>query len=304
MSSKLRETLQNNDLILMEGAVIEILRRSGKVVFQSGLIHSHLIYDAEGVEQLSSIFKSYIAVAKKSDVPYIMCTPTWRANKTNVENAAVKSSINVDAAELMHQLRQASGAMADNIIIGGTIGPKNDCYSPELGLSADDAEAFHSWQIEELVRGGVDFVIAETVPSVDEALGMAEAAAKQHIDCIISFVISRDGRVLDGTSLLDAIRRIDDTASRPPLGYSISCAYPTFLCAEHQPKEIFDRLIAFKGNASSLDHAQLENADCIHSDDIADWGDEMLKLNRDYGVKILGGCCGTDAEHLEYLITN
>jgi methionine synthase I (cobalamin-dependent) len=27
----------------------------------------------------------------------------------------------------------------------------------------------------------------------------------------------------------------------------------------------------------------------------------MLELHRTFGVKVLGGCCGTDAEHLRYL---
>ncbi|MHC4243586.1 MAG: homocysteine S-methyltransferase family protein, partial [Planctomycetota bacterium] len=37
------------------------------------------------------------------------------------------------------------------------------------------------------------------------------------------------------------------------------------------------------------------------TEDVADWGDEMLKLNRKYGMKILGGCCGTGVTHLKYL---
>jgi methionine synthase I (cobalamin-dependent) len=33
-----------------------------------------------------------------------------------------------------------------------------------------------------------------------------------------------------------------------------------------------------------------------------DWVAEMLKLNRHYGVKILGGCCGTDDSYLRDLV--
>ena len=32
------------------------------------------------------------------------------------------------------------------------------------------------------------------------------------------------------------------------------------------------------------------------------WGDEMLILNQRYGVAILGGCCGTTDEHLQYIV--
>jgi methionine synthase I (cobalamin-dependent) len=34
---------------------------------------------------------------------------------------------------------------------------------------------------------------------------------------------------------------------------------------------------------------------------ISGWGEVMLGLNRQYGVKILGGCCGTNEEHLRYI---
>jgi methionine synthase I (cobalamin-dependent) len=28
----------------------------------------------------------------------------------------------------------------------------------------------------------------------------------------------------------------------------------------------------------------------------------MLELNKSYGIKILGGCCGTGNEHLKYIV--
>jgi len=118
---------------------------------------------------------------------------------------------------------------------------------------------------------------------------------------VISFVIDRDGGLLDGTSLADAVRTIDDAVNSLPLGYMINCAYPTFLRAEAQPPELFERLIGFQANASSLDHAELDGSPRLQADDIPSWGDEMLTLHRRYGVKILGGCCGTGVEHLRYL---
>jgi methionine synthase I (cobalamin-dependent) len=41
-----------------------------------------------------------------------------------------------------------------------------------------------------------------------------------------------------------------------------------------------------------------------HSDDISDWGPRMIELNKRFGIKILGGCCGTRLEHLQYIIDN
>ena len=65
--------------------------------------------------------------------------------------------------------------------------------------------------------------------------------------------------------------------------------------------EIFARLIGYQANASALDHADLDGAEDLHMEKVSDWGDVMLALNREYGVKVLGGCCGTNEEHLRYI---
>jgi homocysteine S-methyltransferase len=84
----------------------------------------------------------------------------------------------------------------------------------------------------------------------------------------------------------------------------INCAYPSFLNAHEQPKSILSRLIGYQANASSLDHLQLDGAGALQKDDISDWGNLMIALNRSFGIKILGGCCGTNHEHLQYIAQN
>ena len=64
------------------------------------------------------------------------------------------------------------------------------------------------------------------------------------------------------------------------------------------------RFIGFIANASSLDQTELDGRGEIDVDDVSTWGNQMLALNRRYGVKILGGCCGTGVEHLQYIVDN
>jgi homocysteine S-methyltransferase len=63
-------------------------------------------------------------------------------------------------------------------------------------------------------------------------------------------------------------------------------------------------LIGCQANASSLDHSDLDGAEVLHAEDVSKWGAEMLRLNRNYGVRLLGGCCGTGVEHLKYIVKN
>jgi len=293
--------LEKHNLILMEAAIVEQLRRASGIRLHPNLVHAPLIYDDKGKKELQRLYQDYISIAIRAELPFIMCTPTWRANYKRVTESQVNLNINSDAVRFMKNLRDAQDPGATMIKIGGLVGCKNDCYKPEEGLSVSESETFHSWQIDQLAQAGVDFLIAETLPNIEEAIGIAKAIEKTATPYIISFVINRSGYVLDGTSLWDAVTSIDAATRRKPLCYMVNCSYPTFLCAEKQPTNLFSRLIGYQANASSLSHCDLDESTQLETENIADWGEEMLTLNRKYGMKILGGCCGTGVTHLRYL---
>ena len=288
----------------MEAAIVESLRRSSEVDLHPVLVNAPLIYQEAGRSALARLYQSYIDIALEAETPFLMCTPTWRTNQARVSETKINPSINIDAVRFLQDLRGSQKSGREFIRIGGLIGCKNDCYQPQEALSAMQAEQFHSWQIEQLKLGGVDFIIAETLPNVEEAIGIARAIERTGLPYFISFVISRDGRVLDGTDLDKAIKRVDKSTHQQALGFMVNCAYPSFLCASAQPRELFKRLMGYLANASSRDHCDLEGAQELLMESIPDWGDMMLELNRTYGVKVLGGCCGTNEQHLSYLVND
>ena len=297
----LTHILENDKKVLVEAAVVERLRRSSDVELHHDLANAPLIYDEKGKKALKSLYQEYIDIARASNLPILLCTPTWRANRSRVKTSGTSEAINKDATSFMQELREAQHSHKNRILIGGLIGCKHDCYRPEEGLSVSEAQQFHSWQIKQLANANVDYLIAQTIPNVDEALGIAKAMDAAGIPYIISFVISRDGLILNGTSLPDAINYIDKNTRTKPAGYMVNCAHPTFLCPEKQPAELFERLIGYQANASSLDHCDLDGANQLETDSVAEWGRLMLELNSKYGMKILGGCCGTTGDHLRYI---
>lgn len=297
----MKNLLQNNELILMEASIVERLRRSKDIQLHPTLVHSPLIYDKTGRGGMSKLYLEYLGIALEAKLPFLMDTPTWRANRERVYESSISRSINYDAVKFLQEIRDTQNKGVVDIKIGGSIGCKNDCYLPQEGLTSSEAEQFHSWQIGQIAKGGVDFLMAVTLPNVEESLGIAKAMEKTGIPYFISFVINRDGNVLDGTPLIDAIDRVDNKTAIPPLGYMVNCSYPTFLCANKQPALLFKRLIGYSANASSLDHCELEGSEQLESESVSEWGDSMLELNSKHGVKILGGCCGTDGEHLKYI---
>lgn len=293
--------LEQHRLILMEAAINERLRRNPAIQLHPQLGNAPLIYKSAGRAALRGIYQEYLDLAADAGLPILLCTPTWRADHDRVSGANVPATVNIDAASFMLGLREEQ-AEPRKVLIGGLIGCRNDCYTPAEGLSTSEAASYHAWQIEQLVKGGVDFLIVETVPSTTEAMGIAQAMAATGIPYFISFVIGRDGRILDGTPLSQAIARIDAATGPTPTGYMVNCAYPGFLRAAEQPDQLYRRLIGYLANASSLDHCELDQAEHLHAEPVAAWGELMLELNRAHGMRILGGCCGTDAGHLRYLV--
>jgi len=298
-----RNTLDRHDFVLMEAAIIERLRRESGVGLHPELVNAPLVHEEPARTAMARIYDEYLTIAAVAELPMLILTPTWRANQERIEAAGETRDLNGDGVRFLRGLRARREAGAP-VWIGGQMGCRNDCYRPDEGLSAAAAERFHAWQVERLAAAEPDFLLAATLPAVAEATGIARAMARTGLPYLLSFVIGRDGRVLDGTTLADAVAAIDAAVDAPPQGYQVNCSYPTFLDGAAQPPGLFRRLIGFQANASALDQAALDGACELRAEPVAEWGGAMLRLRREFGLKLLGGCCGTGAAHLRYLIAH
>ncbi len=296
------QIIDSSPLILTECAITERLRRRQDVQLHPTLFNTPLIYDEIGKKRLKEIYGQYRHIASTAELPIILCAPTWRIDQNRITEAGFDNQLNQDAVHFMRGLQSEWAEKQSPLFIGGLIGPKNDCYSPESALSQNEAKSYHHWQIKELEAAEVDCIVAQTIPAVSEGAGIAECLSNSTTPYIISFVINRSGEVLDGAPLAQAIQYIDNSVSRPPVGYMVNCTYPTFICPDSQPAALFQRLIGIQANSSSKDHDQLDESATLQQDDLSHWGDNMLRLNRKFGMKILGGCCGTDDTYLQYLV--
>jgi len=305
----LKEALEQYPLILTEGSVIERLKREFHYPLDELLSNAPMIYTAEGKILLENIYKEYIDIANSSNLPIMLLTPTWRANKERTHQAHVDlKNINTDAFIFMDRIRKSYGSMSETIFIGGLTGCKGDAYKPEEALSEEESYLYHKEQNEILSNAGVDFLFASTLPALSEAKGIAKAMSKTSVEYIISFIIRENGNILDGTSLTDAIRIIDNSVSIPPLCYLTNCIHPDIL--HHSLLHLKDdgntlkkRLFGIQANASSKSPEELDALMELDADSPADWAKGMVELNKKYNLKILGGCCGTNAEFITSIVT-
>jgi homocysteine S-methyltransferase len=179
-----------------------------------------LVDDPAGGPVLREIYGSYIDAASSSGLRVVIGTPTFRASLNFVRVAGLGGEeavrrLNRDAAMMLREIRADSNYRP--VHIAGVIGPSGDAYRPEEALSAGKASEYHGLQADALSRSGVDFLCAPTFPAVEEALGAGLAMGNTGLPYVVSFVLRRDGRVLNGTPLHAAIERIDGAASPAPL---------------------------------------------------------------------------------------
>ena len=256
---------------------------------------------------LQEIYRGYIDIARKYGLPIVVETPTWSANPDAVKMSGISAERNIDreAFDFLNRLRDSYGSFRDRVFIGGLMGCRGDSYDPEEALSEEEASRFHRLQASALAKAGVDFLAAATLPSASEGVGMAEAMAGCGIPYVLSFVLRREGTLLDGAPFGDVVRRIDDVSNPPPLFYMVNCVHPSVLSVALSSRlcgwdSISGRVLGVQGNTSSKSPEELDDLEVLHADGGPEqYADSLMAVSRRFGLRILGGCCGTDDRHIE-----
>lgn len=294
--------------ILAECAIAERLRHVPMVELHPTLFNSPLIYEPGARVAMTPLYREYIETAVAAGLPLLLTAPTWRLDAERVAAAGQPKRINSHAVRYMRGVRDRFAADAPNpdlpVLVGALVGPRNDCYQPERAPTADEAADFHRAQIDELAATEADFLLAQTLPAVGEAIGIARRMAATGKPYLISFCAGTDGRVLDGSSLVEASAAVcgDAGVSRPPAGFMVNCTHPRFLLAGGVGADLENgrQLVGIQANGSSKDVTALDGSDATEADPVADWAADMFALHR-LGVRVLGGCCGTGLEHMQAL---
>jgi len=263
-----------------------------------------LLESEVGQAALCAYFRHYIEMAIEHGVGFILESPTWRANpdwgvKIGRSRADL-AEVNKAAISLMHEIRWAHETQHTPLVVSGCIGPRGDGYDPGTLMTADEAEAYHAWQIGILRDAGADVLSAFTMTNINEAIGVARAAKAAGIPSVISFTLETDGRLPTGDTLAKAIEAVDQATAKGPAYYMINCAHPTHFDGVLNPTAPWiRRLRGLRANSSHLSHAELDNAPELDIGDPNELGDQYAELLRRLPhINVLGGCCGTDHRHL------
>ena len=212
--------------------------------------------------------------------------------------------INVKAAQLAKEVAQQFSTKDRPRFVAGSMGPTTKL--PSLGhISFDAMVASYEEQAAALIEGGVDVLLIETaqdllqvkIATIAVLEAMRKAAKRLPVQVQVTLQDEK-GAMLLGTEIgaaLTALEPFDVDA------IGINCATG--------PKEMNDS-VRYLGLNSTKHVSVLPNAGLpenvgghpvyrLSPEDLAQYHKHFVQ---DYGVRIVGGCCGTTPEHLKAVV--
>jgi 5-methyltetrahydrofolate--homocysteine methyltransferase len=213
------------------------------------------------------------------------------------------AEINIAAANIAREVAQQFSTKDKPRFVAGSIGPTTKL--PSLGhIKFDDMAAGYTEQASGLIEGGVDVLLVETCQDLLQAkaalVGVFEALEKagKRLPVTVQVTLEATGTMLLGTEIGAALTALE------PFDVDIiglNCATG--------PVEMNDA-VRYLGANSTKQVSVLPNAGLPQNEG----GRAVYKLKpeelasyhkhfvQDYGVRIVGGCCGTTPEHLKAVV--
>jgi homocysteine S-methyltransferase len=278
-----KEALAQGDTLLFDGAM-------GTVLYNKGIFINRCFEDANlgNPALVKEIHQEYIAAGAQ-----VITTNSFGANSFKLRGHNLQDKthlINREAAQL------ARGVAKDHAYVAGSVGPLGVRIEPWGPTSFDEARAAFREQIAGLVEGGVDVVCLETFSDISEIHQAILAArdVKPDLPIIAHLVIDPDGATPLGTPLEWAMTKLDEW-NVDAVGLNCSVGPAPMMTAIPRIRAATQKPISFQPNAGLPKLVDGRQIYMSTPEYMAEFAKDFLQA----GVRFVGGCCGTGAEHIK-----
>ena len=213
-------------------------------------------------------------------------------------------ALNKASAEIARDAVSAFSGDGRARFVFGSIGPGTRL--PTLGqVDYDAVEDAIAVQTSGLIAGGVDALIIETVQDMLQAKAAingarrAMAEAGTDLPIVAQVTVESTGTLLVGADIAAAVTVL--RALKVPI-VGINCATGPQEMAEHVHwiSQNWDGPISVEPNAGLPELVNGVTRYPLGPDEMAKW---LLRFVKEDGIAIVGGCCGTTADHIRALDT-
>ncbi|MEK6631660.1 MAG: bifunctional homocysteine S-methyltransferase/methylenetetrahydrofolate reductase, partial [Acidobacteriota bacterium] len=191
--------------------------------------------------------------------------------------------------------RLAKKAAGDKALVAGSVGPLGVQIEPLGKMSFDEAKDAFTDQVRGLLDGGVDLLIFETFVLVAE-LQQALRAARElnaEIPIVAQVTMNDDGHLLSGATLGSFVEGMAGYAV-DAIGMNCSVGPRAMLEALEELKTLTTLPISVQPNAGVPQNVGGRNIYMTSPEYMAEYAKRFIQT----GAAIVGGCCGTNPNHI------
>jgi methionine synthase / methylenetetrahydrofolate reductase(NADPH) len=196
------------------------------------------------------------------------------------------------AREAVAHLKEKQAGVA---WVAGAIGPLGVRLEPLGKTGLDEAREAFAEQMTALVSAGVDFLVIETMPALNEARQALEAARQVAPDLpvLIMVTVDEEGNCLDGASPQQAATLLTEWGAAA-VGVNCSTGPTTVLGAVEAMRSATTLPLAAMPNAGMPRAVEGRNIYLCSPEYMASFARKAINA----GTQIVGGCCGTTPNHI------
>lgn len=222
----------------------------------------------------------------------IIETNTFGATRFNLAPYGLEGKvyeINLKGAQL------AKAAARDKALVAGSIGPLAVQIEPLGKLSYDEARELFKEQARGLLDGGVDLIVLETFSMVSELQQAIRAVRELDTDIpiIAQVTVGDDGKLLSGATLQTFVTEMQGYAI-DAVGMNCSVGPKAMLEALEELKSLTSLPISVQPNAGLPQSIGGRNIYMTSPEYVAEYAKRFIQT----GAAIVGGCCGTNPDHI------
>ncbi len=233
----------------------------------------------------------------------ILETNTFGANRFRLMRHGLSGKVEEINAAGVRLARQAVERLkekqAGEAWVAGAVGPLGVRLEPLGKTGLDEARAAFAEQIGILARGGpgkgVDLLIIETMPALNEAHEALEAAkaVAPELPVLVMVTVDDESECLDGASAAQAAALLTEWGA-DAVGVNCSTGPATVLTAIEEMRAATTVPLAAMPNAGLPRSVEGRNIYLVSPEYMASFARKAIVA----GVQIVGGCCGTTPNHI------
>jgi homocysteine S-methyltransferase len=179
--------------------------------------------------------------------------------------------------------------------VAGAVGPLGVRLEPLGKTGLDEARAAFAEQIGALKKSGVDLLIVETMPALNEAREALEAAkaVAPEIPVLVMVTVDDEGECLDGSSAAQAAAWLTEWGA-DAVGVNCSTGPATVLTAIEEMRAATNLPLGAMPNAGMPRAVEGRNIYLCSPEYMASFARKAIAA----GAQMVGGCCGTTPNHI------